>query len=200
MPKINRKLFSFSFQSNQPKPAGFTLIELLVVITIIGILTGIGVTSFSSAQIKGRDTSRKSDLNTIRLSLEQYFNKNGSYPCATAAGTGACVVGTNYYQVPSSWSALTVSPNNFTTDLPIDPQTANGVCQRYYYGVRVLAGSTKAYQYTLFAKLENTSDAAAGDKTDPSIGLAVSASKTPETVSLPGCGSAPLYNYWVSNP
>lgn len=184
---------------------GFTLIELLVVIAIIGILTGIGITSFSSAQVKGRDTSRKSDLNTIRLSLEQYFNKNGSYPCPTAAGTGNCAVGTAYFEITTNWSALTVSPNNFATDIPTDPQTANGACQRYYYGARVNAGSTKAYQYTLFSKLENGSDVAAGDKTNPSIGLTTSnytppgGGPTQEVVTIPGVNCT-NYNYWVSNP
>lgn len=199
MPIIKNLDFISYFRKKQARSAGFTLIELLVVIAIIGVLTGIGVTSFSSAQVKGRDTSRKSDLNTIRLALEQYFNKNGSYPCATAAGTGACTTNsTTYYAIPSNWAALVNSPNNFVTDLPIDPRS--GTCQVYYYGARVLSGSTKAYQYTLFAKLENTSDAAAGDKTDPSIGTTVSASKTPETVTIPAPANCTLYNYWVSNP
>src|SRR3990167_2423648 len=45
---------------------GFTLIELLVVITIIGILAGLILVSFSSAQAPARDSSRKSDLDVLK--------------------------------------------------------------------------------------------------------------------------------------
>jgi prepilin-type N-terminal cleavage/methylation domain-containing protein len=39
---------------------GFTIIELLVVISIIGILTTIGIVSFSSIQSGARNTQRSS--------------------------------------------------------------------------------------------------------------------------------------------
>jgi len=46
--------------------AGFTLIELLVVISILAILITMGLTSFASAQRKGRDAKRKSDIREIK--------------------------------------------------------------------------------------------------------------------------------------
>lgn len=195
--QCKRTGFTLYLRSKQAKSAGFTLIELLVVIAIIGILTGIGITSFSSAQIKSRDTSRKSDLNTIRLTLEQYFNKNGTYPCANMAGTGgACTVGTTpvYTSTDKSTKTLGLTPT-YTNDFPQDPNQST-TCQPYYYGVKVTtvsAGVFKAFQYTLFAKLENPNDSdVLASKTAPSIlGGAASATKTIGTCT---------YNYWVSNP
>ncbi|MDE1924819.1 MAG: prepilin-type N-terminal cleavage/methylation domain-containing protein [Patescibacteria group bacterium] len=63
------------------KPArAFTLVELMVVIAIIGILASIIVVSLSSSKAKGRDAKRVSDIRTIQLALEEYYNDNQSYP------------------------------------------------------------------------------------------------------------------------
>lgn len=60
--------------------AGFTIIELLIVIAIIGILATLVLTNFQGAQAKGRDTTRKSDINSLYQKLEEYYNENGGYP------------------------------------------------------------------------------------------------------------------------
>jgi|SRR6185312_5987984 len=59
---------------------GFTLIELLVVIAIIGLLASIILSSLSTAQRKGRDAKRLSDLRDIGTALQLYSAKHGSYP------------------------------------------------------------------------------------------------------------------------
>jgi len=61
---------------------GFTLLELLVVIGIIGVLVSLGVSSYSTAQKKARDSRRKSDLKTIQACMEQYYayTDNFKYP------------------------------------------------------------------------------------------------------------------------
>lgn len=61
------------------KARGFTLIELLVVISIIGILTAIGMAAFSVAQKKGRDAKRVGDLKAMQQAIEQYRANNNSY-------------------------------------------------------------------------------------------------------------------------
>src|SRR3990167_7760520 len=73
---------------------GFTLIELLVVISIIGILASFVVASFNSAQQKGRDSKRKSDLDAVKTALELAKSDStggGYYPAcdvnATVDGT-----------------------------------------------------------------------------------------------------------------
>jgi general secretion pathway protein G len=62
---------------------GFTLVELLVSVTIIAVLSTIGVTGFQAVTRSGRDALRKSDLEQIRSALEIYKSQNGFYPDAT---------------------------------------------------------------------------------------------------------------------
>jgi len=59
---------------------GFTLIELLVVTTIISLLSGIGLVSYTQFIKKSRDERRKADLNNIRSALEMYRSDNDTYP------------------------------------------------------------------------------------------------------------------------
>ncbi|MBI2009965.1 MAG: type II secretion system protein [Candidatus Chisholmbacteria bacterium] len=59
---------------------GFTLIELLVTITIIGLLTSIGVFSYQSTNRKARDGKRIADLEQIRTALEIYRSDKREYP------------------------------------------------------------------------------------------------------------------------
>jgi len=59
---------------------GFTFVELLVVVTIIAILTTIGVANYSVVNKKSRDNKRKADLEQIRAALEIYRSDVGSYP------------------------------------------------------------------------------------------------------------------------
>ncbi|MBI2017851.1 type II secretion system protein [Candidatus Daviesbacteria bacterium] len=51
-------------------PAGFTLVELLVVITIIAILSVIGMAVFTNVQKNARDARRRSDIDAIANALE----------------------------------------------------------------------------------------------------------------------------------
>jgi len=53
-----------------PKLRGFTLIELLITISLIGILSAIGTSTYTSAQQKGRDAQRKSDMTQIKKAME----------------------------------------------------------------------------------------------------------------------------------
>lgn len=63
------------------KNKGFTLIELIVSVTIIAVLTIVGVISFSGTNKKARDSRRTADLENIRIALELYRQGTGStYP------------------------------------------------------------------------------------------------------------------------
>jgi len=59
---------------------GFTLIELLVVIAIIGILSSVVLASLNSARAKSRDAKRLSDIKSLQLALELYFDQEKTYP------------------------------------------------------------------------------------------------------------------------
>lgn len=62
------------------KKFGFTFLELVIVIAIMGILTTISASSYSSIVKKSRDSKRKADIEEIRSSLELYRSNNGYYP------------------------------------------------------------------------------------------------------------------------
>lgn len=65
------------------KQVGFTLIELLVSISIVAIISAVGVTLFSQAQKTARDGRRQADLGEIQKALEQYYSVNQNYPDGT---------------------------------------------------------------------------------------------------------------------
>jgi Tfp pilus assembly protein PilE len=58
---------------------GFSLIELIVVMTIIMVITVVGIVSYSGMNIKARDGRRMSDLEKIRIALEIYRQQMGGY-------------------------------------------------------------------------------------------------------------------------
>lgn len=60
---------------------GFTLIELMVSISILVIVSTVGIVSFSRAQIVSRDARRKEDLHNIATALQVYYQANKRYPC-----------------------------------------------------------------------------------------------------------------------
>ena len=62
------------------KNLGFTLIELLIVVVVISILAGIGLTALGRAQRSARDGDRRSDIETIRGALEEFYADNNRYP------------------------------------------------------------------------------------------------------------------------
>ncbi len=60
---------------------GFTLIELLVVVTIIAILSAIGITAFGRISANARDAKRKADIEAIAKAYEKNYNwATGKYP------------------------------------------------------------------------------------------------------------------------
>ena len=64
------------------KRRAFTLIELVIVITLISLLTIIGMMSWRQQIAKARDAQRKADLQKISIAFEEYFSDNGCYPAA----------------------------------------------------------------------------------------------------------------------
>lgn len=62
---------------------GFTLVELLVVMTIIAILSVIGLAMYEGAQSQARDAKRRQEIDAIAAALEQRYNSSTfSYPTA----------------------------------------------------------------------------------------------------------------------
>ncbi|MGE4588545.1 MAG: type II secretion system protein [Acidaminococcaceae bacterium] len=60
--------------------AGFTLVELVVVIAILGILAGITMPHFMSANMSARGSKILADMNSCEASINIYYAKNSTYP------------------------------------------------------------------------------------------------------------------------
>ena len=113
-----KKLLPKSIQN----PKGFTLVELLVVISIIAILSIIGITLFTSAQKNARDGRRRADIESIAAALESSHVPNSTtYPAlaATMFASGAIPTdsgnGSATYCVASSTTAGALAPAVPTT-------------------------------------------------------------------------------------
>jgi type II secretion system protein G len=135
---------------------GFTLVELLVVISILGVLATIGLMTFNSAQAKGRDAQRKSDLKQISSALELYYNDYGAYPASSGANTGQIIGCPTTTGTVCGWGSgqFTDDKTIYMRQMPKDPMSN----QSYYYrGVTVNGVENQGFQ--LYAKLENTQDA-----------------------------------------
>ena len=107
--------------ANNTLQKGFTLIELLVVIGILAILLSITLIAINPAKqfSQANDTKRRSDVNAILNSIDQYAADNkGQLPTGvtatlqTISNTGADVCS----------SLIT----KYLAALPVDPLTNNG--------------------------------------------------------------------------
>jgi len=125
---------------------GFTLIELVVVIAIISIISAIITVNFVEVNKRGRDTTRKSDLQTVKTALEIYRSDSSTYP--PALYTVSC---------PTS-SGLSSGSTIYLTKLPCDPQKKD-VGYDYVSSPSGCDGaSTPCISYTLTACVENDKD------------------------------------------
>lgn len=110
------------------RSGGFTLVEIVVVIGIMAVLTVIIYSSFDSSRAQSRDQKRISDISTIQISLEQYFQKNGIYPLALSALTPVYMS-----EIPTD------STNNYNNN---------------YFPITKTSGSSNCTSYQLWTKFE----------------------------------------------
>ncbi|MBF0345898.1 MAG: prepilin-type N-terminal cleavage/methylation domain-containing protein [Nitrospirae bacterium] len=61
------------------KDNGFTFVEVLITIVILGILSAIAIPLYLGQIEKSKRTEATTNLESVRLMLEQYFNENGCY-------------------------------------------------------------------------------------------------------------------------
>jgi general secretion pathway protein G len=60
--------------------AGFTLIELLIVVTLIIVLAGIGLATYTTSITRAKEATLREDLFRLRDALDQYNADKGHYP------------------------------------------------------------------------------------------------------------------------
>lgn len=138
---------------------GFSLLEILVVITIIGILSGLGLSFSESIQKNTRDTQRISDLSVLQSVLQQYYADQNKYPNGLGAELASGLALTN-----CSGRVGCIVTKTYLTQTPKDP---NG--SAYYFRpvfnvsspssdyCRIESGVEvgTCHYYYLCAKLEN---------------------------------------------
>jgi len=62
--------------------SGWTLVEMLIVISLVVIMAGISVISYSSAVTRSREAVLKEDLFRMRDAIDQYFADRNEYPAS----------------------------------------------------------------------------------------------------------------------
>lgn len=152
------------------KDRGFTLIELLVTITIIAILSAIGLVAYATVSQQGRDSKRKSDLLALQSALEQYYSDMGNYPCSGTSCAGSGFDGLDIYlnRTPSpSFTNRVGDPGpvnetrTYMNTLAKDPSDTDGTRRYRYEAVPSSptacsnSSSSRCTSYCLYAHLEN---------------------------------------------
>ena len=94
----------------------FTLIEMLVVLCIIGILMSLFLVGVQHAINAGKRTKFLGEVASIRAALEQYKNKNGSYP----SGATIDYTALNTTPITSPWETTVYTAVDTNSDGVID--------------------------------------------------------------------------------
>lgn len=68
---------------------GFTIVELIIVVAVIGILSGIALTTFNQYRNRAADTQAKTMVSVLTSALDRYYSKNNEYPTAEQLFGGA---------------------------------------------------------------------------------------------------------------
>lgn len=151
---------------------GFTLIELLIVISVIAILSIVGMVVYQGATTRSRDAKRKADLDAMYKAVEMFYGVNGNFP-----GWGSCAIDgtTQWNGTPVAWLnwstcsngdwdraggdiASLLENNSFIQKMPKDPinnATYNYVYEAwpdgpnatYYLCIQLEAGSGSIQRY-----------------------------------------------------
>jgi len=113
---------------------GFTIIELLVVLSIIVILSTMGMAQYRSSVIRSREAVLKEDLFRMNDAIDQYYADRGQYP-----GTLDALVSEGYMR------KLPVDPINNQADwqtVPSEPDPNNPTASPGIYTVKSASDGT----------------------------------------------------------
>lgn len=117
------------------KRFGFVLLELLIVIGIMTLIFPVGFSSVTLQLQRARDLRRKSDLQNIKIAMEQYYSTVDAFPS----------------EAPSCGKPFVYKSEMFMSEFPCDPLTR----LPYLY----LTDSLSNYQwYKVYTYLERNDD------------------------------------------
>ena len=101
---------------------GFTMIELLIVVSLIVILTTMGMTQYRQSVIYAREGVLKEDLFRLRDAIDQYYADKGTWPSTLDAliseGYVRKLPDDPFTRSNSSWQTVPAEPdpNNPTAE------------------------------------------------------------------------------------
>ena len=115
---------------NHPiRECGFTMIELLIVVSLIVILTTMGMTQYQHSVIYAREGVLKEDLFRLRDAIDQYYADKGQYPSTLDA-----LVSDGYVRkLPED--PFTKSNSSWQT-VPAEPDPNNPTAEAGVYDVK----------------------------------------------------------------
>ena len=107
--------------------SGFTLVEILIVVVILGILAAIVIPQFSQASTEARESSLRSNLQSVRSQIQLYrIQHNDTLPANAAALTTALTIITNFDG--DAWAAGDGAQYGpYMRDIPDNPFTTTNV-------------------------------------------------------------------------
>jgi type II secretion system protein G len=127
---------------NIRKQTGFTIVELLIVIVVIGILAAITIVAYNGIQSRATDSTRRSDVNSVRKAIEAEYTQTGQYPLA-GNGSSTCLSAPH-------WACWGFTPetrfvrSEFLQKMPQDPKYYDSAACGYPNSF-----ATRAYYYSV---------------------------------------------------
>ena len=97
---------------------GFTLIEVLVVVTLIVVLAGIGIATYTTSLTRAKEATLKEDLFRMNEAIDQYHADKGAWPQDIASLASAGYI----RQIPKD--PFTNSSETWQTEMS-DPDPTN---------------------------------------------------------------------------
>jgi type IV pilus assembly protein PilE len=95
------------------RPSGFTLVELMITIAILFILAAIAIPMYTGYIREGHFTTMRTDLDGLRIAMEDFRLENGTYTGVTADPSVASILA----DINNSAYTFTVSPGTNSYDV-----------------------------------------------------------------------------------
>lgn len=136
-------------------PQGFTLIELMVVITIIAVLSLIGIVAFTSVQKNARDARRRGDVDAIANALEANKGMNGdTYSTLTDSMFASGHIATESASFKEKY-CLYENDDSTTPPTPAAPWSNSACPDANWHVIDNTQPTAAAKAWTICAKLES---------------------------------------------